>query len=599
MPTIPTINIGNMTTDLDTQLSGDSQYNEVTSSVGGDYLSAFAYQQYPSLYTDTDVIGRKIKIWANYKDVDVTPWWQNRTVKAGDIVFSNGHYYLAVDAGTTGNMQPAHTEGVTSDGAVKWRYLHSGSAVATVISVTSPTALTARVDSEYLPILDSVVEGGTYRFNDIQWSIIGYKNRYPSQVYLFQNRLGFVINTNGYGSWNCLSCSDDYTNFATEQYGQQLDTSALINVLPDNPDGRINWVISASQLYMGGYEGEFIATSGNAAATPTNFVIKKVNETGGSDVMPIKYKELNLFVGAERDQLYSIGYDYTIDDYKPKEISCFAQHLFESGVKRLCALNNKDQNIYAVQGDGTAVLLKYAGDQKVLSYSRFDRVDPILDLTATRGAGRLMGYLAVGSGDGVVSLERMAINEPTYMFGARDFESETYIDGEQQEMEMPAVPQYAGKEVYIRFGENLTQFLKKTLDEFGNATGVPRSKKFRIGLPMVCELHTNAAFGRKVEGMQQQSISVYLRLYNSGAFSYGASVDFDKYFDYKDWPDRQVYDDKLALYTGDCALNIPLGYAEAANWGDGKYPTTAGVGINIKCETPEEFNLLSIQEIYQ
>lgn len=599
MASFPIINTGNMTTDLDTQLSGGSQYNEVTSSEGGDYLSAFAYQQYPSLYTDTDVIGRKIKIWANYKDVDVTPWWQNRTVKAGDIVFSNGHYYLAVDAGTTGNMQPAHTEGVTSDGAVKWRYLHSGSAVATVISVTSPTTLTARVDSEYLPILDSVVEGSVYRFNDIQWSIIGYKNRYPSQVYLFQNRLGFVINTNGYGSWNCLSCSDDYTNFATEQYGQQLDTSALINVLPDNPDGRINWVISASQLYMGGYEGEFIATSGNAAATPTNFVIKKVNETGGSDVMPIKYKELNLFVGAERDQLYSIGYDYTIDDYKPKEISCFAQHLFKSGVKRLCALNNKDQNIYAVQGDGTAVLLKYAGDQKVLSYSRFDRVDPILDLTATRGAGRLMGYLAVESGDGVVSLERMAINEPTYMFGARDFESETYIDGEQQEMEMPSVPQYAGKEVYIRFGHNLTQFLKKTLDEFGNATGVPRSKKFRIGLPMVCELHTNAAFGRKVEGMQQQSIAVYLRLYNSGAFSYGSSVDFDKYFEYKDWSDRQVYDDKLALYTGDCALNIPLGYAEAANWGDGKYPTTAGVGINIKCETPEEFNLLSIQEIYQ
>ena len=590
-----------MTTDLDTTGTGTSVVrNYIDSSEGGDYMSAFAYEAYPSLYTDTDVIGRKIKILANYNDVEISPWWQNKTITQGDIVFSNGHYYLAEASGTTGNIQPSHTEGVFSDGAVKWRYLHSGSAVATVTSVTSPTTLTAIVDSGYLPVLDKLVTGGTYRFREIQWSIIGYKKRYPSHVYLFQNRLGFIVNTTGYGAWNCLSCSDDYTNFATEQYGQQLDTSALINVLPDNPDGKINWVISSTQLYMGGYEGEFVATSGNAAATPTNFIIKKVNETGGAEVKTTRYKELNLFVGADKDQLYSIGYDYIIDDYKPKEISCYAQHLFESGIKRLVALNNKDQNIYVLQEDGSVVLLKYSGEQKILSYSRFTHNNNVLDMSVTRGSGKIMAYIAVDKGDDKVSLETLSIEKPVYMFGAIKLESDILDDeGKQIEFDFPAVPYYANKEVYIKYGEGLGLFVKKTLDENGFATGIPKSKTYLVGSPMVSELHTNAAFGQKVEGAQQQSIAVYLRLHKSGNFSYGSSVDFGKYYNYEGWADRQQYCEAPTLYTGDCALNIPLGYAEASNWGDGKYPTTSGVGINIKCETPEPFNLLSIQEIYK
>jgi hypothetical protein len=127
---------------------------------------------------------------------------------------------------------------------------------------------------------------------------------------------------------------------------------------------------------------------------------------------------------------------------------------------------------------------------------------------------------------------------------------------------------------------------------------LPVSKYFKIGLPMVSELHTQPAFGQKIEGHQQNGLSVYIRLNKSGAFSYGSSADFSKYFRYENWHLQQEFDAEHRLYTGDIKLDIPLGYTEAQNQGEGKYPNTSGVGINIKSDTPEPLNILSMQEIY-
>ena len=602
-PSLPAISVGNVTTDLNTTTTSTTQVNYVEDSVGGEYLSAYMAPYYPSLYTDTDVIGRKIKLWANFDDYEVSPWWQGKTVALGDVNFSNGHYYSAENGGTTGNIQPAHTAGVASDGNVKWRYLHSGSSTVTITSVSDNKTMKGIVDDNgYLPIISKLELGGKYKFYNMQWSIIGYKNKYPCNIYFHQNRLGLIINTQGYGAWNCLSCSDDFLNFATEDYGSQLDTSAVINVIPDNKDGKINWVLSASQLYMGGHDGEFAISSGRETLTPTNMFISKVNETGGSDVIPAKYQELNLFVGSNRDQLYTIGYDYTIDDYKPKEIGSMADHLLNN-IKRISPLNDKDQSVYIVHGGEGMTVMKYSGDQKILCYSRITSAGlPVLDFVATRGGGVQMAYLATDNGNEVITLERVALYKPTYMFDAVEIKSPIYNEGgEQQPFNISnfGVQHHAGKEVWVCFGEDYKQFIKATLDDSGCTEGIPDSKQYLVGLPMVCEFHSQPAFGDKVEGMQQQSISVYLRLKDSGAFNYGSSVDFSQYFPYDSWPSRQEFDTGRVLYTGDCELNIPLGYAHAANQGDGIYPNTSAVGINIKSDTPEPFNLLSIQEIYK
>ena len=535
-------------------------------------------------------LGRKIKFYFD-DDVVISPWWQGRAnIAVGDYVYSNGHWYKATSAGTCGNIQPSHTFGIRSDGGVNWLYVHSGSGTATVTGVPSSTTITAIVEKGELP-RNSVVDG-KYQFSNYAWSIWGYHGIHPSEVYMAGNRLGFVCNTDGYGAWNAMSVTDDYYNFSTEEYGEQLDTSAIVHLIANNESGVINWVLSRKNVYMGSFSGEYnIQGATNGVFTPTGTVVENISNMGGKAVVPLKYKELNMFVGITGKELYTIGYDYTIDDYTPHSLGYMTEHLMERGVRRIEALNNLDRNIYLLHDTNQLSLFNYAREQKIMGFSELDFGAPVLDYVTTSANDIVAGYVATVRNDGKITFERLATVRPVYMWDVVYFG-----DGETTEP-ITGVTHHAGKEVWVKYGDG--QFVRTTLDENGDASGVPAATRYEIGLPMVAELHTQPAFGMKVEGHQQQSLYVCLRLNETGAFEYGASVDFDQYFPYEYWNNEQEWDSAHRLYTGDATVNVPLGYAENANQGEGPYPNTTGVGVNLRSDTPEPFNLLSIQEVYK
>lgn len=70
------------------------------------------------------------------------PWETNKAVALGDIRRSDGKYYQAVAAGTTGTLRPTHDSDKWSDGAVEWEFLHPGFGIAKLgeIQATSSTA---------------------------------------------------------------------------------------------------------------------------------------------------------------------------------------------------------------------------------------------------------------------------------------------------------------------------------------------------------------------------------------------------------------------------------------------------------------------------
>lgn len=535
-------------------------------------------------------LGRKIKFYFD-DDTVISPWWQGRSnIAVGQYVYSNGHWYKAASAGTCGNIQPSHTFGVRSDGGVNWLYVHSGSGTATVTGVPTSTTITAIVEKGELPT-NKIVDG-KYQFSNYAWSIWGYHGLHPSEVYMAGNRLGFVCNTDGYGAWNAMSVTDDYYNFSTEEYGEQLDTSAIVHLIANNESGVINWVLSRKNVYMGSFSGEYnIQGATNGIFTPTATVVENISNMGGKAVVPLKYKELNMFVGITGKELYTIGYDYTIDDYTPHSLGYMTEHLMERGVRRIEALNNLDRNIYLLHDTNQLSLFNYAREQKIMGFSELDFGAPVLDYATTSANDIVAGYVATVRNEGKITFERLATTNPTYMWDV------IYVgDGETTEP-LTGVTHHAGKEVWAKYGDG--QFVRTTLDENGDAHGVPAMNKYEVGIPMVAELHTQPAFGMKVEGHQQQSLYACLRLNETGSFEYGASVDFDQYFPYKYWNNEQVWNAAHRLYTGDAIVNIPLGYAENANQGEGPYPNTTGVGVNLRSDTPEPFNLLSIQEIYK
>ena len=597
-----------MMPELSGHQNGDSYYIRITTgniTMGGDLKHAggtYASDPVtPIQITTTSInadslLGRKIKLFFNDDEV-ISPWWQSKSVNTGDYAYSNGHWYKALSTGTCGNVQPSHTTGAQSDGGVVWAYVHSGSTTGTVIDVPSSSSIKILVQSGELPKNTNNI------YNNYSWSIWGKDGVHPSQVYAVGGRLGFICNTKNYGSWNAMSVTDDYFNFSTEEFGEQLDTSAIVTLIGNNEASDINWVLARNNLYMGGYSGEyFVSKKGSnrhaGVYTPTETVFENISNMGGKAVIPLKYKELNMFVGITGKELYTIAYDYTTDDYTPRSMGYLTQHIMERGIRRMEALNNLDRNIYLLHDTNQVSLFNYAMEQKVLGFTELDFGDEVLDFVTTYANDEVAAYAITKRNAGKITIERLAIEEPTYMF-------DEITQGNGTLANFVAVPHFANRDVYIKYGEDFNQFIKVSLDEDGDinrdpTSGVyiPQSEYYKVGIPMVAELHTQPAFGSKVEGHQQQSLTVNMRLNTSGAFEYGSSVDFDKFFKYEYWPLGQEYSVEHKLYTGDLTLNIPLGYAEAANQGDGKYPNTAAVGVNIKSETPEPLNILAIQEIY-
>ena len=594
--------------------NGDEYY--MTLSVGqirhknssGSWVIDFAAQSLESTHyvpaeitTETidadDLVGRKIKLFFN-DDTQIDPWWQGKSVTQGDYAYSNGHFYKAQNTGTCGNIQPSHLVGIRSDGGVSWLYVHSGSNTGTVISVPSTSSIKIFVPEGEIPKNTNNI------YRNYAWSIWGKDDIHPSDVYTVGNRLGFICNTTSYGAWNAMSVTDDYYNFSTEEYGEQLDTSAIVNLVANSESSQINWVLARNNLYMGGYSGEYFVskngqTKRTGVYTPTATMFDNISNMGGKAVVPLKYKELNMFVGMTGKELYTIAYDYTTDDYAPKSMGYLTQHIMDKGIRRMEALNNMDRNIYLLHDTKELSLFNYASEQKVIGFTELNFGDEVIDFCATYAQEEVAAYVIVKRNSGKITIERFAIEEPNYML-------DEITQGDGTLADFQPMPHFANRTVYIRYGEDFSQFTKVELDANGDVshdplTGVylPQAEYFKVGIPMVAEMHTQPAFGNKVEGHQQQSLSMYLRLVNSGAFEYGSSVDFTKYFRHEYWNTQQEYGAGHRLFTGDMKLEIPLGYAEAQNQGEGPYPNTSAVGINIKSDTPEPLNILSIQEIYR
>lgn len=567
-----------------------SSYGITTSSQAKSYASSCDTTVAAALFSDlNNLVGRKLKIYQNASDSPIAAWYQGMTVKANEtIVWSDGKYYLAKSGSTTKSVQPTHTEGVVSDGGVEWLYLHSGYITATIASVKDEYEMTLLLEPGVsVPVSD--LSKTTNYFSMYRWSIWGADAIYPSEVFFNNGRLGFFINTK-FGTYYSLSRSDSYYDFSEDTDGEVLDTDSIQGLVTGGSfSNKINWVISRENIYCGSYGTEFVIRGLDGLMTPSSTVCKPVSFTGGDKVAALKYMTLSMFVGAGGDNLNVVNYDYSTETYEPTDVSYIAGHLLKGKVKKVTGAPRPDNCIYMVTRDGSVVQLVDSVSEKVTAFSGTSLGDNVLDAASVFCENDTEVYIARAVGE-EVHIEKFSISSPTYMLSTRHYKtaSKSFVE-----------PVFANSDVYVKNVSN-GQFYKTYVDNDGVVINDFVGSDIMVGFPMPFEVHGVPSVGRKLEGSKQKSVRFLVRLLNSGAFSYGSSHDFDKWYDYNNWniADGQAWDSSHKLMTGDIQLPASFGYMQGQNTADGPYPNDTSVALNVFSDTPEPFNLLMVSNIY-
>jgi hypothetical protein len=554
----------------------------------------------------THLVGRKIK-FALSSNSTSEPWYIGKTsVTTNQVLLSEGRYYACVAGGTCGDIKPTHTSGIVSDGKLQWRYIHGGSASGVVTAVnTDHTQITVEMDERtpYLPVTDDITSK-VRTFDTYYWGIWGGdENIYPSEIFYFKNRLGFITNTNGFGSYLSLSCTDDFFNFETESYGQVLDTNSINILINGHADNKIKWILVGSKVFLGSGIGEFVLEGhSDGSISPTTARLTPVSTIGGAGVVPLNYNSLNLFVGNGNREIYSLSYDYDTDDYIPKNIGVFAGHLLAKKITKMIPLPNDDRNVFMLTEDLDLLAMYYDSTQKLLGFTRIDLGFPVIDIVSVSTRETEFMYAILKTDD-----QQSTATPINYMVVRFTNDNPNYLLSEKSVTVSPASnnytdPAFKNKVGYsmIREGELTNSFIPTSFNSDGVGTRILEVpiENWDFGVEMECEMHSQPFNGQKLEGEKQASIKMIARLNKSGCFDYGSSHNFENWIPFNNWATSQDWASAHTLITGDIVLGLPLGYMVGGNKGNSLYPNDSGVGVNVRSKTPEPFNILSISETY-
>ena len=310
-----------------------------------------------SLFTAQDV--------GSFFSISVIPaaeynqWTQGVAASVGSVVQFQGRVYEAQNAATAGSRPPIHTEGIVSDGAVNWLYLHNGTGFFEVTAFTNATTVSATVRSR-LP-----GTAATKRWAEAAWSD---RRGWPRTVTFYEDRLWFAGSAfRPQTLW--ASVVGDYENFT---YGTN-DDDALRYTINTQDLNTITWLSPTQVLAIGTTSGEF-TISGNQISepiTPTSVRIRPQTTFGCTgDVRPLRVASSILFVQRAGRKVREYTYNFDIDGYVAPNVTLLAEHITATGLTDMTYQQEPDQIVWAPRADGLLLGMTYERAEDVVGWHR-------------------------------------------------------------------------------------------------------------------------------------------------------------------------------------------------------------------------------------
>ena len=260
--------------------------------------------------------------------------------------FSNNMTITASNAGTVGNNKD---------------YL--------VVSVTDDTMLLSPSDDVATETASATITLVGKLVASTDWSLGAFSptTGFPSTVSFYEERLVYAA-TATQPQTLFFSQSGDFDNF---QDGVN-DAEAMIYTIGSNQVNIIRYLASSRSLVVGTSGGEFAVRAGasDQALTPTNIQIKRQASYGSADIQPIQSGNATLFVQRAKRKLRELTYNFDSDSYQAPDLTILAEHITETGINEIAAMQEPDNIIWAVLDDGTFCGMTYRREEEVVAWHR-------------------------------------------------------------------------------------------------------------------------------------------------------------------------------------------------------------------------------------
>lgn len=329
---------------------------------------------------------------------DVPAWEAGmKSVAIGDKVRSDGKIYIAETGGTTGSIQPTHSEGAAWDGqtkndllndkgpyGVRWGYLSDRYGVVRITAFTSSTEVTGTVERR-LP--DRATATSSYR-----WAHSALSNAagWPSLVKIWKGRMMLVKDLDLIGS-----VVGDYAggqvNFQNKTSAGVLADDLSFRRVLDTPD-LPHWIAGDRQLLIGTPSLVIAVKKVNSQAglSGTNIEAEPQIFKGTQPVVPLQVGASTMFVQRGGRKLRETGYDFSSDRYLAKNLNVFARHIIAPGCIQMAYQDEPEELIFAVRGDGQMAVHPYSPEQETKGFARH----------VQGGGGKILSAVSIAAPDG-------------------------------------------------------------------------------------------------------------------------------------------------------------------------------------------------------
>lgn len=319
--------------------------------------------------------------YAEQKNIDNTPKWEtSKPIGLGELCRYSYNFYRCIDVGQkghTGTVAPSHTEGAQWDGwgyadqdGVKWQYLHSGSGVLLINSVSADgltanaTVITESDGAQELPSNMVGAENATYKWAHYAWN---GDAGYPGTVVYFQQRLMFAgSRSQPQTVWT--SRSGDYKDFGTSN--PTVDDDAITYTYAGRQLNQIRHLIDVGSLVALTSGGEY-KVNGNqqGTLTPSAFQFSSQGQNGASHVQPIAISNVALFIQQKGGAVRDLAYSFDVDGFQGSDLTILANHFFTGYQITDWAFSITPMSIvWCTRNDGALLGLTYLRDQQVAAW---------------------------------------------------------------------------------------------------------------------------------------------------------------------------------------------------------------------------------------